>query len=119
MAMTIRQCLHPEKLHHKTERQAYDQLLYARSHQLHPDGGGHGLRRLNVYQCGCGGWCIGRDTRPKTTPEKNASKSKPKTLSEIRRYVKRLEVQMDNYRKHRAYLFGQQIAAEQVTLELE
>lgn len=113
-------CPHPKKLHHATKRAALDQLMAARRASNHP-GGGHSLNSLNVYLCQCRfGWCIGRSSRdPKTVLEKTAPEPKPKTLSEIRRYVKRLEVQMDNYRKHRAYLVGQLVAADKAKADLE
>ena len=44
-----------DKLHHKTERAALNHLAWARKQQR-----GKGLRDLNVYQCSCGGWCVGR-----------------------------------------------------------
>jgi hypothetical protein len=111
-------CPHPKKLHHKTQRQAFNQLREARSHQNH-SGGGRSLKALEVYYCPCGGgWCVGHSQSRKTVLQPKPE-IKQRSLSEIRRVVKRIETQMDNHRKHRAYLIGQQIAAEKATIELE
>jgi len=72
-----------DKLHHKTEREALDHLAWARKRPQ-----GKGLRDLNVYQCACGGWCVGRAWRGKHERERQlwlerkTAESQPRSLTE-------------------------------------
>jgi hypothetical protein len=112
-------CPHPKKLHHKTQRQAFNQLRDARSHQNHP-GGGRSLKALEVYYCPCGGgWCVGHSKHRKTVIQESQPQTKQRSLSEIKRIVKRIEIQMDNLRKHRAYVAGQLVDADNYRTQLE
>lgn len=105
-------CLYPRKIHHKTQRLAFDQLRGVRSHQQHP-GGGYALKALNVYDCPCGGgWCVGHSRDRKTALQPKPETTKIPSMGELRRKYKRLLAAEDKQRKHRAYLIGQIIEAD-------
>jgi hypothetical protein len=65
-----------EKMHHQTEREAYDHLAWARKTARKQIGGGKELRHLGIYRCSCGaGWCVGRSWKTRRAME--AAQPKP------------------------------------------